>query len=103
MAAHFIALYHQPTDSAAFDSYYAGTHVPLAKKIPGLRSYTISKGQVSTPAGPAPYYLVADLTFDSLAELQAALGSPAGAATAGDLGNFATGGVTLLFFESVDA
>ena len=52
MAAHLIALYHQPTDTAAFDSYYAGTHAPLAKKVPGLRSYTVSKGEVSTPAGP---------------------------------------------------
>jgi uncharacterized protein (TIGR02118 family) len=103
MAAHLIALYHQPADTAAFDSYYAGTHVPLAKKVPGLRSYTVSKGRVSSPAGPAPYYLVADLTFDSKAELQAGLGSPEGAATAADLGNFATGGVTLLVFESVDA
>lgn len=103
MAAHLYALYHAPTDPAAFDAYYAATHAPLAKKIPGLRSYEISHGRVHSPAGPAPYHLVADLTFDSMPALQAALGSPEGAATAADLENFATGGVTLLFFESVDA
>jgi uncharacterized protein (TIGR02118 family) len=103
MAAHLYALYHAPSDTAAFDAYYASTHAPLAKKIPGLRSYQISKGHVHSPTGAAPYYLIADLTFDSVQAIQDGLGSPEGAATAADLGNFATGGVTLLIFESVDA
>jgi uncharacterized protein (TIGR02118 family) len=103
MAAHLYALYHTPADTAAFDAYYASTHAPLAKKIPGLRSYQISKGHVHSPTGLAPYYLVADLTFDSVQAVQDGLGSPEGAAAAGDLENFATGGVTLIIFESVEA
>lgn len=98
--AQLIVLYKKPADAAAFDAYYTSTHVPLAKKIPGLRRYDISAGPVTTPGGPSAYHLVAVLTFDSLAALQAALGSPEGQAAAGDLGNFAQAGVELLMFDS---
>ncbi len=103
MAAQVVVLYNTPTDAGAFDRHYAGTHTPLAKTMPGLRSFTVSQGQIATPQGPAPYHLVATLTFDSLADVQAAFGSAAGAATAADLGNFAQAGVTLLMYESGDA
>ena len=98
--AQVIALYKKPADPAAFDAYYYGTHVPLAKKISGLRSYRVSAGPVGTPAGEAPLHLVALLEFDSMAAIQAALGSPQGAATAGDLANFAQAGVELLMFDT---
>lgn len=103
MPAKLLVLYKKPQDSAAFDRYYWATHAPLAKKIPGVRSYTVSKGPVGTPSGPAPYHLVAELTFDSLKDLQAGLMSPEGGAAAGDLPNFASGGVELLIYEVADA
>ena len=96
--AQLLVLYHTPADPAAFDRYYHATHIPLAKKIPGLRSYSISDGAVQSLAGSAPH-LVAILTFDSMADLNAALTSPEGQAAAADLGNFATGGATLLMYE----
>jgi uncharacterized protein (TIGR02118 family) len=74
--------------------------VPIAKKIPGLRQYETTSGPVTTLEGPAPYHLIAMLTFDSLAAIQAALGSPEGRATAADLGNFATGGVDLYIADT---
>lgn len=98
--AQLIALYKTPADAAAFDAYYFSTHVPLAKTVPGLRSYHVSTGPVAGPAGPSGIHLVAMLEFDSLAAIQAALGSPAGAATAADLANFAQAGVDLLMFDS---
>jgi uncharacterized protein (TIGR02118 family) len=98
-----IALYNIPTDPTAFDSYYALTHVPLAKKLPGLRSYRVSSGRVLIPGGVAPYHLVAMLTFDSMDALQAALASPEGEAVVADLGNFATGGVSVVLFDDRDA
>jgi uncharacterized protein (TIGR02118 family) len=98
--AKLIALYKKPADAAAFDAHYAATHVPLAKTLPGLRSYEVSTGPIGTPAGEAPLHMVAILSFDSLAAIQAALGSPEGAATAGDLGNFAQAGVDLLMFDT---
>ena len=95
-----IAMYKTPVDPAAFDRYYYETHVPIAKTIAGLRRYDVTAGPVSTPAGPAPYHLIATLTFDSLAAIQAARASPEGPATTADLPNFATGGVDLYFSDA---
>jgi len=101
--AKLVVLYNKPSNPAAFDAHYASTHAPLAKKIPGLKSYEISSGPVSTPAGDSPYHLVAILGFESADALRAGLESPAGQAAAGDLANFAQAGVELLMFESKDA
>ena len=101
--AKMLVLYNTPEDAAAFDKYYAETHTPIALKLPGLRSMTVSKGAVSTPRGTSPYHLVAELNFDSLADLQAALASPEGAATARDLRNFAGAGVTILTYDTMEA
>jgi uncharacterized protein (TIGR02118 family) len=98
--AKVIAMYKRPVDPAAFDRYYYATHVPIAKTIPGLRGYEVTSGPVSTLEGPAPYHLVAILTFDSPAAIQAALGTPEGQATAADLGNFATGGVDIYIADT---
>ena len=97
--AQVLVLYNTPADPAAFDRYYHETHIPVAKKIPGLRSYRINKGPVQAPAGNAPH-LVAILDFDSMADLSAALASPYGQAAAADVPNFASGGVTLLIYDS---
>ena len=101
--AKLVALYKKPANAAAFDSYYASTHVPLAKKVPGLRRYEVSSGPVTTAQGESPFHLVAVLSFDSVAAIQEALGSPAGAAAAADFANFAQAGVDLLIFDSRDA
>lgn len=101
--AQLLALYHQPADPEAFDRYYVGTHLPIAKKIPGLKSYVVNNGPVNGIAGnPAPY-LIAELSFDGMAELQSALSSAEGQAAAADLSNFAQAGVTLLVFETKSA
>jgi uncharacterized protein (TIGR02118 family) len=86
-------------DPVAFDRYYRQTHIPLARKIPGLRSYVISNGPVQALAGVAPH-LIAILQFDSLADLNAALASPQGQAAAADLSNFASSGATVLIHDT---
>ena len=98
--AKVMAMYGHPADPAAFDRYYYSTHVPLAKKVPGLRTYEVTTGLVMTPSGASPWHLVATLTFDSMEAVQAALASPEGLATAADLGNFASGGVDLLLADT---
>ena len=100
--ADVVVLYKTPKDPAAFDKYYAETHVPLAKKIPGLRKYQVSQGPVATPAGPSDLYLVATLTFDSMAAVQNAVGSAEGKATAADVPKFASGGAEIMFFDAKD-
>jgi len=94
------AVYQQPQDPAAFDRYYFDQHVPLAKTIPGLRSYEVTRGDVMGMAGKHGVYLVAVLEFDSMAAIAAAMGSPQGQATAADLANFATAGVDVMFADT---
>lgn len=100
--AKLIAIYNKPEDPAAFDRYYHQTHVPLAKSIPGLRRYEISAGPIGGAFTDSPYHLVAILSFDSMEAIQAALDSPEGKATAGDLSNFAQAGVELVTFDERD-
>lgn len=95
--AKLLVLYKTPVDPAAFDAYYAETHIPIAKKIPGLTKYTVSRGPVMTPAGPAPVHLVAELDFVDVA---AAFASPEGQAAGADVANFATGGADMLIYDS---
>jgi uncharacterized protein (TIGR02118 family) len=98
--AKLVALHNTPTDTASFDAHMHSTHVPLVWKIPGIRKVEINQGPVMTPMGPAPYHAVGILSFDSMADLQAGLGTPEGQAAAEDLMNFSTGGNTILIFES---
>ena len=89
-----IALYNAPDDTDAFDAHYRDVHVPIVSRYPNLRDMRLSK-----PAGvggrEAAYYLMAEMTFDSEADLDAALSSDAGAESARDLRNFAGAGVTM--------
>ncbi|WP_295952062.1 EthD family reductase [Rhodoferax sp.] len=98
--AKLIATYQQPKDAAVFDDYYFNKHVPLAKTIPGLRSYEVTRGDVMGVAGKHGAYLVAILGFDSMSAIQAAMASPQGQATAADLANFAGAGVDLMMGET---
>jgi uncharacterized protein (TIGR02118 family) len=86
--------YGHPSDPAAFDSYYEATHRPLADKIPGLTSYTVRHCD-SLDGSQPPYYLLAELSFASGEDLNAALNSPEGHAAAADVPNFADGGATM--------
>ena len=47
-----------------------------------------------------PYYRVAELWFDNIAQLQAALVSAEGQALEGEVANFATGGISVLVAQA---
>ena len=98
--AKLYAIYQQPADAENFDAYCFDTHVPLAKTIPGLRSYEVTHGDVMGMAGKHAVYLVATLEFDSMAAIAAAMASPQGQATAADLANFATSSVEIFMGET---
>jgi uncharacterized protein (TIGR02118 family) len=98
--AQLVVMYKTPKDVAAFDKYYAEKHIPIAKKLPGLRKYEVSQGPVGTPAGPSGNHLIALLTFDSVAAIQAAFASAEGKAAAADVATFATGGADMLLFDT---
>jgi uncharacterized protein (TIGR02118 family) len=100
--ARLVVMYKTPTDAGAFDKYYRETHIPLAKKIPGLRKYELSRGPVATPAGASGFHLIAILHFDDIAALQAGLGSAEGRAAGADVRNFASGGADMIMFDDAE-
>ena len=102
MMARLVVMYKTPKDAAAFDKHYFGTHIPIAKKIPGLRKYEISNGPVVTPAGPSGFHLIATLHFDNLAAIQNAFASAEGQAAAADVQTFTTDPPNMLLFDSCE-
>jgi uncharacterized protein (TIGR02118 family) len=73
----FLVVYEQPTDIAAFDRHYFDVHVPLAKQLPGVRRYSVSRN-LTPVRGPRPYHLVAELDWDDIDALRRDFGSPLG-------------------------
>ncbi len=100
--ARLVVLYKTPKDAAAFDKYYVEKHIPIAKKIPGLRKYDVSQGAVGSPGGASGVHLVATLHFDDLAAIQNAFASQEGQMAAADVQIFATGGADMLIFDTRD-
>ena len=86
--ARMLVIYKTPQDPATFNKHYFEVHIPLAEKLPGIRKYEVSRGPVTTLAG-GEAYMVAILTFDSVAAIKAAFASEAGAACAADRRHFA--------------
>jgi len=82
MTARFLALYEAPADPGAFDRHYREVHIPLLRRLRGLRRYSV--GRDLTALHGAPYYLVTELEWDTMDELRAAFASPEGQATAAD-------------------
>lgn len=95
-----IVAYGQPQDPAAFDRHYADTHAPLAQRIPNMQRFEAGR-VLGAPDGSAPpFYFIAELLFDDVETLQAAMGSPEGQAAAADVATFATGGATMMLAEA---
>ena len=81
--ARLLVLWEQPSDPEAFEQHYREVHVPIARKLPGLRSYRLSH-QVNAVRGES-CYMVATLTWDTPEDLRTAFASPEGQATAADV------------------
>ncbi len=89
-------LYGHPENAAEFDRYYHAVHIPIAKRMKGLKGWTIGKCAGAGGEKP-PYYMIVGLYAESRAALEAILDSPEGQATIADLPNFATGGATFFY------
>ncbi len=94
-----VAMYGKPRDPAHFDRYYREVHVPLAKKIPKVRRFTIHKVLGSPQEGEPPFYYLSEVYWDDLETARKALASLDGQASYNDVPNYATGGVTFVFTE----
>ena len=82
--ALMIVIYRTPADPKAFEEHYFGVHIPLAKTLPGLRSYEVSRPPITTLAGDRDTYLIGTLRFDDMAAIRHAFSTEAGRACAAD-------------------
>ncbi|HVJ69881.1 MAG TPA: EthD family reductase [Caulifigura sp.] len=94
-------LYGHPDNPAEFDRYYHEVHIPLAKRMKGLKGWTIGKCQGAAPGEAPPYYMIVGLYAESRQAMEAILESAEGKATVADLANFATGGAKFFYDEEV--
>jgi len=98
--AKLFAFYNVPeADQALFEKQYFETHVPLAKKMPGLRDIEIARKPKNLMGGVSPYYLLATLVFDDMTTLKAALNSPEGQEAGNNIMSFASNYITMLSSE----
>jgi uncharacterized protein (TIGR02118 family) len=82
--ARMVVIYKTPRDAKAFDQHYFSVHVPMAKQLPGLRKYDVSRGSIVSPVGGSTPYLIATLHFDDMPAIRNAFASPEGQACAAD-------------------
>ena len=90
-------LYGHPEDPAAFDRYYHDVHIPLARKMRGLKGWTIGKCTSVEPGKQPAYYMIVGLYADSREDMETILASPEGQACVADVPKFASGGATFLY------
>jgi len=83
-----VALYKKPANVEEFDDKYFNTHLPLAAKMPGVKKVEVAR-ITGSPAGESEYYLMAEVYYDSMEDLQASMASPEGRASTKNLMSFA--------------
>lgn len=93
-----LILYPPQPEPERFMAYYEDTHLPLVRKIPGLRQFSYGFN-LAAMDGESPYFCRFEADFETAEAMGAALGSPEGQATAGDVPNFAVGQPVILTFE----
>jgi len=95
-----IVLFGTPADQATFDRYFANDHRPILLTVPNLEQLVVNR-IAGTAKGDCPYCLMVEMHFASEEAMQAGLNSEAGQAMAKDLSKFASGGVMVVFAQSV--
>ena len=101
MTVKLVVLYTQPDDPAAFDEHYLGVHAPLVEKLPNLVRVESGRFAAAIDGGELTYHRMAELYFADQAGMDAAFGSPEGAATAADFGQIAPAG-SRMYLEVID-
>jgi uncharacterized protein (TIGR02118 family) len=89
-------IYKQPKDTAAFEKYYADTHLPLVSANQaeiGFVKADLTRFPSNLDGSPAAFYRQAELYFKSMADLQKGVKTAGFKKVADDLKNFADGGL----------
>jgi uncharacterized protein (TIGR02118 family) len=95
-------IYNTPKDSAAFEKYYAATHLPLVgsgQSEIGFTRADLTRFESNLDGSAPAKYRQAELCFNSMDDLKKGVATPAFKKVGDDLGKFATGGLTALIGE----
>src|SRR5262249_15403190 len=97
-----VALHNPPVELSSYDDYYVNVHMPLVRRVPGVRNIRFRRVLRAADGGPPPVFLVSGGDFGHGAALALALASPEMAEAFADVPNFATGGVSIMICEAED-
>lgn len=100
--ASILVLFGKPQNPQEFDELYWKEHVPMARKMPGLKKYTVHK-VVSPPGREPAFYQVVEMEFDTMDQLKKATKSQESQESTRHASKIATGGMTFLYTESKEA
>jgi uncharacterized protein (TIGR02118 family) len=95
-------IYNTPKDSAAFESYYSATHLPLVgagQQEIGFTRADLTRFESNLDGSAPSRYRQAELCFNSMDDLKKGAATPAFKKVGDDLPRFATGGLTALIGE----
>ena len=92
-----IAIYKQPQDVAAFNTWYEA-HKEIAAKVPHVKEFRFSK-ITGGPRGASELFLIAELIFSSKEDFKAGMGSPENMAAGKDAFGFAKDIISVHFAE----
>ena len=91
MISYFVRYRGSASDPAAFVDYYATRHAAILKEFPGIRTLSLHEPadwNDPFPVHPDGTALLAQMTFDSLADLKRALHSEPRRRARDDFGRF---------------
>ncbi len=90
-------IYPHPDNAEHFKRYYKGTHVPLVRQLPGLKSCSYAYPAALGDAGGAPFCIF-QAWFDRADAMGQALQSDMGKKVAADVPIYSPKGATLFHF-----
>lgn len=73
----FTTIYRKVDDEEKLETFFSGTHLPLAESLPNLSKREVSR-VLRKPGGQSRYYLMMELYFDSELAFQQAMSSEVG-------------------------
>ncbi|MEY4595136.1 MULTISPECIES: EthD family reductase [Methylomonas] len=98
-----IVIYPVPSNLEDFERRYAEEHIPMAiEKLVGKTKVVTSLITSNVNNAPARYHRVAEIYFNSTADLIVCLGSPGGQETAAHAIEISSGGAPLFLMAEVE-
>ena len=101
--ARIVAFHKRPPDPEAWLEYYRDVHIPIVRKIPGVRNIRWGNVLRTTDGSPPPCWLISDVYFDDMDALETALQTPEMHEAFADTSKFILdGNVQIMFCEAQD-